>query len=119
LTVSIGRPVESATDSTDWRINGTGDFSGDGKADLLWNHQTTNQNALWQFNGSAFLSADYLTPIAPGWTVAAIGDFDGDGKADLAWRNTSTGENAVWLMNGAAIASGLYSPRDRPNMADY
>jgi len=40
-----------------WRIVGSGDYNGDGRADILWRNTTTGANALW-------LSANPATPVS-------------------------------------------------------
>jgi hypothetical protein len=92
-----------------WSIVGTGDFSGNGKADVLW--RSANGSLVdWTMNGSQVMASQQLTlggaAAAPdsSWSVVGIGDFDGDGKADLLWRNAN-GSLVEWTMNGAQISS--------------
>jgi len=33
------------------KVQGIGDFDGDGKADILWRNLTTGTNSLWLMNG--------------------------------------------------------------------
>ena len=85
-------------------IVGTGDFNGDGSADLLLqNGQTLSESLL---NGSSVLpgSGNVDTPLIAGWSVAGTGDFDGDGKTDLLLQNGQ--QLAEWRMNGTAMIGG-------------
>jgi hypothetical protein len=68
--------------SSDWQILGTGDFNGDGKADILWKNRTTSQVYVWLMNEITIASTG--TPGAPtsAWSIAGVGDFNGDGKSE-------------------------------------
>jgi hypothetical protein len=97
----------------DWHAENTGDFDGDGKADILW-RTDSGVLAVWEMDGTQVRSADYLrsgstivpTP-GPDWHIVGTDDFDGDGRADLLWR-TDSGILAVWEMNGTQIKSADY-----------
>src|SRR6266850_8559239 len=79
-----------------WRIQGYGDFNGDGRADVLWRNAVTGENYVYFMDGTSIAGEGFLRTVADlNWKVAAIGDFDGDGKDDILWRNQSTGENYV------------------------
>ncbi len=86
-----------------------GDFSADGKPDLLWRNTTTGTNVVWYMNGKDFAGWDYLIAVNDqAWTIVGTGDFNGDGKPDILWRNTTSGENVVWYMNGKDFAGWDY-----------
>jgi hypothetical protein len=99
----------AATPDSSWSVAGIGDFSGDGKADVLW--RNTNGSLIdWTMNGSQIASVQAVTlggsAATPdsSWSVAGIGDFNGDGKADVLWRNTN-GTLIDWTMNGSQITN--------------
>jgi uncharacterized delta-60 repeat protein len=93
-----------------WRVQGVGDFNGDGKADILWKNTATGQVLIWEMYGLSITAAGSPNTIADlGWVVQGVGDFNGDGSADVLWKHTGTGQTVVWLMNGLGIA-GAGSP---------
>ena len=87
-----------------WQVVGSGDFDGDGKADILWRNSATGENYIYLMNVTAIVTEGYLRRVADlNWKVGGVADFDGDGKADILWRNASTGENYLYPMNGTTI----------------
>jgi hypothetical protein len=91
-------------------LNPRPDFNGDGKTDVFWRNDVTNQNAVWLMNGAQLQRGSFLpnVPEEAGWRETKLGDFNGDGKTDLFWRNAATGQNAIWLMDGDRIASAQF-----------
>ncbi len=83
-----------------WTITGTGDFSGDGKTDLLW-RSSGGASALWLMTGTGSTSSAILSGDAS-WTASHVADFNGDGRVDLIWRDTVSGATSVRLMDGTA-----------------
>jgi Tol biopolymer transport system component len=55
-----------------WKITGTGDFSSDGKADILWRNDNGSV-AIWQMDGSMVTSTSLTsTPLVDNsWKIAA------------------------------------------------
>ena len=81
-----------------WHIQGTGDFNGDGRGDILWrNDQGTLREWLGQPDGSFAGNIAYvdLNPVLY-WHVAGTGDFNGDGHDDILWRGDD-GTIQEWL----------------------
>ncbi|AFZ00679.1 lectin-like protein [Calothrix sp. PCC 6303] len=97
--------ITSFTDSN-WNIVGVGDFTGDGKKDLIWNNSSTGENEIWQMKYEVTgISLDKRFTIekanSPKWSVAGVSDFNGDGITDVAWRNYDSGESELWIIKNA------------------
>ncbi|MBR0757377.1 VCBS repeat-containing protein [Bradyrhizobium jicamae] len=90
-----------------WQFEGTGDFNGDGKTDLLFLNSTTHGVAIWEMNGTQVTANPQIGIMnaASGWHFADVGDFNGDGKSDLLFLNDTTGGVAVWQMNGTQVTA--------------
>jgi Domain of unknown function (DUF4347)/FG-GAP-like repeat len=86
------------------------DFSGDGRADLIWRNDGLGKTAVWFINGFTRTGAAFLPDVDSNWGIEAAGDFDGNGGGDLIWRNYVTKEIAIWRMNGTTIAEQAYLP---------
>jgi hypothetical protein len=84
-----------------WRIVGTPDFNGDGKADILWQNSSTGQLYGMLMNGASITSASlFYTEPNTAWKIVATGDFAGSGKKNqLLWRNNSTGQLYMQTVN--------------------
>ena len=78
---------------------GTGDFNGDGRADLLARERATGYLWLYPGNGSGgFAPPVQVGTVYNGLTViAAVGDLNGDRTADLVGRDSA---GNLWLYPG-------------------
>lgn len=83
---------------TDWNVVGTGDFNGDGRADILWRRDSgTLSDWLGTATGGfAVNDTNALAEVPTSWKVAGTGDFNGDGLSDILWRNDD-GRVSNWL----------------------
>jgi sugar lactone lactonase YvrE len=99
---------------TNWKIVGTGDFNGDGKPDLVWQHLVTSDIKVWWMNKVTRLAEVSFNPsyvLDTDWKVVGIADFNDDGHPDLIWQHALNGLVGVWLMDGTnQIAGQLFNP---------
>ncbi|MCX4526377.1 MULTISPECIES: FG-GAP-like repeat-containing protein [unclassified Streptomyces] len=83
-----------------------GDFTGDGKEDVVAREASTGKLWLYPGEGNGWLGDRKLIGSG-GWNgmslITAFGDHTGDGRSDVVARETSTGK--LWLYPGTA--SGL------------
>ena len=93
--------------SSNWVVQGIGDFNDDGIPDILFRDSTSGTVAIWFLNSSGAVgSSASVAAVSPaaGWTILQTGDFNGDGKSDILWTDGS-GNLAIWFMNSATISS--------------
>ena len=91
-----------------WRVVGSGDLNGDGRADLVWQHRTGGWVAVWFLSGKEIIGTEFLSidrVADPNWQITGVADIDSDGKADLIWQHQTDGWIAAWLMNGSQVVS--------------
>ncbi|MGP9019590.1 FG-GAP-like repeat-containing protein [Streptomyces sp. BR1] len=79
-------------------LTSTGDFTGDGRADLIAREASTGDLYLYEANGSGNFKS--RVKIGRGWknyTITGAGDLNGDGFTDLLARDAS---GVLWLYPG-------------------
>jgi hypothetical protein len=60
----------SASASTAWAVAQLSDFTGDGKADILWRETATGKTVVWTMNGATKTASAYTSASAgTGWAV--------------------------------------------------
>ena len=97
-TLALGNPGGS------WKVVGTGDFNGDGYADILFRDASGNL-ATWDMKGGQIVGGGAIGNPGAGWKFVGDGDFNGDGDTDLLFENAS-GAYATWLLNDTRIVGG-------------
>jgi hypothetical protein len=106
VNVTGPAPVAAVEPDAAWEIRAVGDLSGDGKADLVWQHATTGALAAWFMDGFNLVRAAALSVGAMpdlNWKIAGAGDINSDGKADLIWQHDGNGALGAWLMFGEQV----------------
>ncbi|NUW33969.1 VCBS repeat-containing protein [Nonomuraea sp. SMC257] len=102
-------------------LAGYGDYTGDGKNDLL---ARTTAGALYIYPGTGAVTAGQVlgarVSAGTGWetytALVSTGDNDGDGRADLIARDPA---GALWLFKGTGVASAPFAAREKIGNAGW
>jgi hypothetical protein len=78
----------------------SGDFNGDGRADLVTANRTANTVTVLLGNGNGTFQTGKNFPAGSGPSKVAIGDLNGDGHKDLVTGNPDSSKMNVLLGNG-------------------
>ena len=105
---SFPRPVVLGTLEQKWGPAGSGDFDGDGYADLLLRNPLQGMSEIWLIDKGRVRDAASFKGRGANWTAEAIGDFDGDGYADVLWQKQ--GKSLVWFMRGSDVDEEVSGP---------
>ena len=106
-----GASSELTKSDSGWEIRAIGDFSGDGKDDIVAFHKETGLVAMWGDGDAANKWSKLGQLDAKDWFVVGCGDYDGDRKDDLLVRQYSTGmlgyyssgDMAKWVELGRGV----------------
>ncbi len=104
LTVTATFTLKNSNRNRDTK-KGIFDMNGDGKADILWGHQTRGDVYVWYMDGGTFVQDQHIATVSDdlSWKVVGVGDFNGDGKPDILWHHQQRGEVYVWFMDGSTF----------------
>jgi hypothetical protein len=95
---------------TSWKVVATGDFNGDGKGDLVWQHPADGLVEIQLLNGNSAIGGGLIAnnPFGAGWSVVGAGDFNGNGKSSLVWQRQSDHLVEIQFLDGNhAIGGGV------------
>jgi autotransporter-associated beta strand protein len=89
----------------------TGDFNGDGHADIIGRVLQTGQWYVGISNGSDGFTSTLWASWNPNvtWVDVHVGDFNGDGKADIVGRYLQGGQWYVGISNGTGFTTTLWA----------
>jgi hypothetical protein len=95
---SFGNPGGSVA------LAGFGDFSGDGRADLLLFNTSNLIVGYWRSKGPQMPAPVPLAKVAGTWVPVGAQNLDGSGNAEIIWRESATGALGAWQVNGTAYS---------------
>lgn len=81
----------------------TGDYDGDGRADLLWLQRSTWRLLVEFVSPSGWVSFRTLGTAPANAEIVGTGDLDGDGTSDLQLRDPATGAMSVWFVGATGL----------------
>ena len=92
---------------TGFVAQGTGDFDGDGRDEIVLYNPATGQVGFLFLDATGTVQTNFdlvfQLPVANGWTLVDTGDFDADGNDDLLAYNTVSGTVAIFFMDGSTV----------------
>ncbi|MFC4015363.1 FG-GAP repeat domain-containing protein [Nonomuraea purpurea] len=102
-------------------LAGYGDYTGDGKNDLL---ARTTTGTLYIYPGTGSIIANQILgariSAGTGWeaytALVSTGDNNGDGKPDLIARDSA---GALWLFKGTGVASAPFAAKEKIGNAGW
>src|SRR5205085_2799818 len=108
ITAIGGGAIAGNAFDRSWTVVAAGDFNGDGRSDLVWQHQGDALVEVQLLTGTTAIGGGLIAgnPFSAGWTVVGAGDFNGDGKADLVYRRASDGLTEIQFLDGLTPIGG-------------
>jgi RHS repeat-associated protein len=88
----------------EWQLVTTGDYDGDGKAELFWHNSQNGTTQIWDVENGVVTQVTPSGTLGLDWQVQGSGDFNQDGTTDVIYRR-DTGLVMLWEMAGNAIVT--------------
>ena len=105
LTVTGFQSAVNYTTGTAPRTIATGDFTNNGRSDLVVVNQTSDTISVLMANANGTFQTPITLTDNASPNAVAVGDFLGNGDEDIAVTNQSTGTVSIYLGNGAGSFS--------------
>lgn len=88
-----------------WDLKASGDFNGDGRTDLVVQHQTEDWFGILYLNDDQQVVSSQSINGWADWNIIGASDLNNDGQTDLLIEHQSQPWNGVWYMEGNQIVS--------------
>ena len=83
-----------------WKALAAPDFDGDGKPEILFQHQVTGAVQYWTLQNLQIATTGFIySSSLASWKVVTVTDLNNDNTPDLLLQNTTTGVLHYWLMD--------------------
>jgi hypothetical protein len=107
-SIAGGGTIQNNPFGAGWTVVAAGDFSGDGKSDLVWRRQSDGLVEIQYMNGLTPVGGGAIqnNPFGAGWQVLGAGGFTGTGRGDLVYRRASDGLTELQFLNGTTPVGG-------------
>jgi hypothetical protein len=97
------------------------DLNGDGRSDLVWFNQTTNQVSVWLMSGNSILASPILGNGPTNGRIVAVGNLNRTGNPQIIWytgSNTYIAWSITWSGSQPTTAATSFSlPTNSPTLA--
>jgi len=89
----------------DWDVKGTGDFNGDGRAELVIQHQTQGWHGLLELDSNQQIVGSQSIVGWSDWDIVGTSDQNEDGQTDLLIQHQTQPWQGALLMNGNQVVA--------------
>jgi len=98
--------------SSNWRVVGSADVNGDGRADMIFQEITSGSMVAWLLQGTTVAGWGFLSipQVDPNWRIQTAGNIDGSGIPRLIFRNQLDGSMVAWnIASGYTVTGWLWT----------